>query len=230
MRRQAIIWTNAYPVHWRIYAALGGDELTAVGSFCEEKELYIDGLVQDCRNSIGNALELQQSCTKTSIYLILEITALYAIIVLNYSWSMSLVWWKWIKFLLIFLAFIHLFIFTTNQGLPIIFPFKYSILYQAFCTDIFHPTVSIISLLCYDWRCCNEVWPHIHRYKCKMFVSDVSHRMLWNCKYSALSISCSTFSLKNHKGELWGISCEFTAWTKCKLSSFFIVFNIMFFF
>ena len=30
-RQQAIIWTSAYPVHWRIwriYAALGGDELT----------------------------------------------------------------------------------------------------------------------------------------------------------------------------------------------------------
>ena len=26
-RRQAIIWTSADPVHWRIYAALGGDEL-----------------------------------------------------------------------------------------------------------------------------------------------------------------------------------------------------------
>ena len=26
-RRQAIIWTNADPIHWRIYAALGGDEL-----------------------------------------------------------------------------------------------------------------------------------------------------------------------------------------------------------
>ena len=26
-RRQAIIWTNADPVRWRIYAALGGDEL-----------------------------------------------------------------------------------------------------------------------------------------------------------------------------------------------------------
>ena len=25
--RQAIIWTNADPIHWRIYAALGGDEL-----------------------------------------------------------------------------------------------------------------------------------------------------------------------------------------------------------
>ena len=27
-RRQAIIWTNADPIHWRIYAPLGGDELT----------------------------------------------------------------------------------------------------------------------------------------------------------------------------------------------------------
>ena len=27
-RRQAIIWTNADSIHWRIYAALGEDELT----------------------------------------------------------------------------------------------------------------------------------------------------------------------------------------------------------
>ena len=27
MRRQAIIWTNADPIDWRLYAALGGDEL-----------------------------------------------------------------------------------------------------------------------------------------------------------------------------------------------------------
>ena len=27
-RRQAIIWTNADPILWRIYAALGGDELS----------------------------------------------------------------------------------------------------------------------------------------------------------------------------------------------------------
>ena len=27
-RRQAIIWTNAGMIHWHIYAALGGDELT----------------------------------------------------------------------------------------------------------------------------------------------------------------------------------------------------------
>ena len=29
--RQAIIWTNAGPVHWHIYAAPGGDELTHFG-------------------------------------------------------------------------------------------------------------------------------------------------------------------------------------------------------
>ena len=29
---------------------------------------HIDGLVQDCSNSIANALELQQSCTKPSIF------------------------------------------------------------------------------------------------------------------------------------------------------------------
>ena len=30
-RRQAIIWTNADLIHWRIYAALGGDELFSDG-------------------------------------------------------------------------------------------------------------------------------------------------------------------------------------------------------
>ena len=29
-RRQAIIWTSADPIHWHIYAALGGDELTVL--------------------------------------------------------------------------------------------------------------------------------------------------------------------------------------------------------
>ena len=32
-RRQAIIWTNADPVHWYIHAAIGGDELTMHESF-----------------------------------------------------------------------------------------------------------------------------------------------------------------------------------------------------
>ena len=35
-RQQAIIWTNADTIHWRIYAAPGGDEL-----IMEDKDLYI---------------------------------------------------------------------------------------------------------------------------------------------------------------------------------------------
>ena len=34
---------------------------------------YIDGLVQDCINSIANALELLQSSTKPSIYAIVDV-------------------------------------------------------------------------------------------------------------------------------------------------------------
>ena len=30
--------------------------------------IYFDGLVQECSNSIANALELLQSCTKPSIH------------------------------------------------------------------------------------------------------------------------------------------------------------------
>ena len=33
VRRQAITWINADPVHWRIYAALGGDELNWLDQF-----------------------------------------------------------------------------------------------------------------------------------------------------------------------------------------------------
>ena len=33
--RQAIIWTDADPIHWLIYAALGGDELITIILFCE---------------------------------------------------------------------------------------------------------------------------------------------------------------------------------------------------
>ena len=37
-------------------------------SYCNETLSNIDGLVQDCSNSIANALELLQSCTKPSMY------------------------------------------------------------------------------------------------------------------------------------------------------------------
>ena len=39
-RRQAIIWTNANPIHWRIYAALGGDELIKHGTIPDSSPLY----------------------------------------------------------------------------------------------------------------------------------------------------------------------------------------------
>ena len=34
---------------------------------------YIDGLAQDCSNSIANALELMQSCTKPSIWFVVNL-------------------------------------------------------------------------------------------------------------------------------------------------------------
>ena len=34
----------------------------------EHKEWYIDGSVQDCNDSIANALELSQLCAKLSMY------------------------------------------------------------------------------------------------------------------------------------------------------------------
>ena len=39
-RRQAIIWTNADPIHWPIYAALGGDELIALFRPCDQRCCY----------------------------------------------------------------------------------------------------------------------------------------------------------------------------------------------
>ena len=59
-RRQAIIWTNADPIQWRIYAAMGGDELkkSSKGVLCHYmyfgEKLYIFGIVAhaDCSTSI----------------------------------------------------------------------------------------------------------------------------------------------------------------------------------
>ena len=47
---------------------------SVVCRFLKERRKYIDGLVQDCSNSIANALELLQSCTKPSIYAFANIT------------------------------------------------------------------------------------------------------------------------------------------------------------
>ena len=53
-RRQAIIWTNADLICWRIYAALGGDELTRPGA---EMELF------QGNNMAGDANENVKNCT-----------------------------------------------------------------------------------------------------------------------------------------------------------------------
>ena len=39
---------------------------------------HIDGLLQDCSNSIADTLELLQSCTKTSIYTYMSYTRVFA--------------------------------------------------------------------------------------------------------------------------------------------------------
>ena len=62
-RQQAIIWTNADPVHWRIYVALGGDELMIVG--------VISMSMAKCKKDV-TPVRYQWSyvflCTKSSIY------------------------------------------------------------------------------------------------------------------------------------------------------------------
>ena len=47
---------------------------SVVCRFLKERRKHINGLVQDCSNSIANALELLQSCTKPSIYVFANIT------------------------------------------------------------------------------------------------------------------------------------------------------------
>ena len=38
-RWQAIIWTKADPIHWRIYAAIGGDDLSDIKALNENSEI-----------------------------------------------------------------------------------------------------------------------------------------------------------------------------------------------
>ena len=49
-----------------IFSILTADGLAPLGAR-DKIDWYFDGLVQDCSNSIANALELLQSCTKPSI-------------------------------------------------------------------------------------------------------------------------------------------------------------------
>ena len=44
-RRQVIIWTNAGPIHWRIYAAIGIDELTFPERFYWEIGINVHGIL-----------------------------------------------------------------------------------------------------------------------------------------------------------------------------------------
>ena len=56
-------WTNADPIHWRIYVALWGDEIIELwleptrSNICVTFAMYIDGLAQDC-NSFSALLHL----------------------------------------------------------------------------------------------------------------------------------------------------------------------------
>ena len=47
-------------------------------------EAYIDGLMQDCSNSIANTLELLQSCTKPSTYINIRLIEHF---VIKWSWN-----------------------------------------------------------------------------------------------------------------------------------------------
>ena len=38
--QQAIIWTNDNPIHWRIYVALGGDELNR-STYHNRKRIFL---------------------------------------------------------------------------------------------------------------------------------------------------------------------------------------------
>ena len=55
--RQAIIWTNADRVHWRIYAALGGDELTRANI-----------ILQLCDKDLGDFDKLRTLRSSDSLY------------------------------------------------------------------------------------------------------------------------------------------------------------------
>ena len=52
-RRQAITWTNAGPVHWRIYAALGGDELI-LGVYVRTISIHITVPGADSKSQVMN--------------------------------------------------------------------------------------------------------------------------------------------------------------------------------
>ena len=65
--RQAL-WCAAVSWHQHHYHDTGGGWLNTGKCWEGGRKKYIDGLEQDCSNSIGNALELLQSCATPSIW------------------------------------------------------------------------------------------------------------------------------------------------------------------
>ena len=60
-------------------------------------DAYIDGLVQDCSNSIANALELLQSCTKPSIYALVSWVIFVQVMACNKVdplWGQATTWYN----------------------------------------------------------------------------------------------------------------------------------------
>ena len=63
--RQAIIWTNADPIHGRIYASIGGDELTKVRALISND--YLQSflwvvIIHPCHNFDGTYMWLNIYC------------------------------------------------------------------------------------------------------------------------------------------------------------------------
>ena len=58
---QAFIWTNTDPIHWRIFAALGGDELMAVWSLSFDSLIGLL-LVHDSANPLWTPFSVYVNC------------------------------------------------------------------------------------------------------------------------------------------------------------------------
>ena len=57
-------------IRYSLWCRFVWNDISSFKEFLKWKsdDAYLDGLVQDCSNSIANALDLLQSCTKPSIY------------------------------------------------------------------------------------------------------------------------------------------------------------------
>ena len=64
---QAIIWTNAVPIHWRIYAALQGDELKYLGILCHGDFIKYSQIC-DTHLQLKEVMIITQYTTKFRLY------------------------------------------------------------------------------------------------------------------------------------------------------------------